>query len=131
MVLASGSGLAVTDILCPRCGSSVDEHPSNACLDGWVAEAIFDYRGSPPFRYSTDIVAAWQVVEKMRYNGWTLSLDNECAFDCWSVIFEASGEMDEEWGEFRANAPAPLAICRAALKATGQVIPMGSPASEP
>jgi hypothetical protein len=65
-----------------------------------------------PPRYSTDITAAWEVVEKMprleliKYPG--------------GHFFAGTGYADEDGWEFEAEAPtAPLAICRAALKAVG------------
>jgi hypothetical protein len=56
----------------------------------------------PPY-YSTSIAAAWEVVEKMRFNVWCLC---------------GSWEAGYPLGPVRGNAStAPLAICRAALKA--------------
>lgn len=59
-------------------------------------------------RYSTDIAAAWQVVERMRNPDFRLNKDGD-----WGCSF--GGEL-----RFVGLAPtAPLAICRAALKAVG------------
>ena len=74
---------------------------------------------SPP-RYSTDIAAAWEVVEKLEYN-WSLQRDvGKCGDE-----YETSGD---NLYRFIYSAPGmpmqgvrattgPLAICRAALKA--------------
>jgi len=74
-----------------------------------------DAERSPVPHYSTDIAAAWLVVEKLAAQGLRLSLD---AFggDPWWVEF-----ADEQWArgaQATANT-APHAICLAALKAVG------------
>ncbi len=114
---------------CPHCETEIDEHEANRCLDAWVAEAVMGwersrhlgnwiFEGMDDARYvmqqhlplfSTSIAAAWEVVGRMPgmvriegpYN------------DGWEV-----GSVDDmyEW-EFLSRASAPLAICRAALKA--------------
>lgn len=73
-----------------------------------------------PF-YSTDIAAAWQVVEKLEYN-WNLYRDmGKCGHEetqgdkLYRFIYSAPGmSMAGTTAE-----TAPLAICRAALKAYG------------
>ena len=77
-------------------------------------------------RYTSDISAAWEVVEKMRElnNGdvtefrftWRGTKNPGYCFRIW----ESDLEVDME--EFRADTPA-LAICLAALKAKGVGIP--------
>jgi len=64
--------------------------------------------------YSTDIAAAWEVVEKMR----SIS---EFSF-VWHrrpmAIFDKVNEEDKDLGDWVGAETAPLAICRAALLAT-------------
>jgi len=66
--------------------------------------------------YSTDETAAWDVVERMRELDWWLTLraDSFGGKDIWCVQFDPS---DRERGVGSGDASAPLAICRAALKA--------------
>jgi hypothetical protein len=62
--------------------------------------------------YSTDIAAAWQVVEKMRERGMYVSVDPFDDFYEAVVIFAVGGEIAT------ATYPtAPQAICLAALEA--------------
>ena len=83
----------------------------------WTVEATLDMPVHDDFstfpRYSTDMAAAWLVVEKLAAQGLRLSLD---AFggDPWWAEF-----ADEKWERgAQATAPtAPEAICRAALAA--------------
>lgn len=82
--------------------------------DGDYSRGLTEYSWPPP--YTTNIVVAWQVLERLR------ELSKKC------VLVEASCNPDEylctlgchyrgQWFEtFRASAEAaPLAICRAAL----------------
>jgi len=121
----------VGEIRCPHCDTSVDEHEAGRCLDAWVAEDLmgwtrsvagnYPWQMTPPHglvgrlkvylvpKYSTDIAAAWEVVGRVR---------------------EGKGNCDMQWrvewgfsfgSDFYSWAPtAPLAICRAALKAVGE-----------
>ena len=68
--------------------------------------------GSPcPIDYSTDIAAAWQVVEKIG----NASLVNHASGGAWHVEFELKGgSLPYDTGD-----TAPHAICLAALKAVG------------
>ena len=76
--------------------------------------------------YSTDIAAAWLVVEKMSELGWYFNIATTDPYDVTfsvDVRDERHGTWDEDGQEdgwithdVRANT-APLAICRAALKA--------------
>ena len=74
--------------------------PSNQTNAGW-----------DPKPYSTDIAAVWEVVEKLHQDYHDIQLENDCeehTEDVWFVQIMP----------IRAKAPtAPLAICRAALKA--------------
>lgn len=67
--------------------------------DGWA--------GIP--RYSTDIAAAWEVVEKLRHLDPILSTDR-CEWEC--------GFGEGPTGHSAYAPTAPLAICRAALRTT-------------
>ena len=74
-------------------------------------------------RYSTDIAAAWLVVEKMSKDGFVFELINVSS-DCEGVMYGSSTLM--HWTAFFeaeekngvVDATAPLAISRAALLAT-------------
>jgi hypothetical protein len=64
--------------------------------------------------YSTDIAAAWQVVEKMRGVIVSINPPNDAHDDEWCVEwFDGVHTLDAA-----CAATAPLAICRAALNAT-------------
>lgn len=77
-----------------------------------------------PF-YSTDIAAAWELVEKLRAEDWEADIrgcyssPHKCAHP-WSAFFVESGlgkpfgRMAKSYGD-----AAPLAICLAALKVRG------------
>ena len=120
---------------CPHCNTNIDEHEAFRCLDAWVAEAVMglvqcqaDFHGDAPNcyapkdsskcgsfleDYSTDISAAWEVVEKVNQdNAMTLRWYNpDGRTSIYSVAFgfgkKAGAEADT----------APLAICRASIKA--------------
>lgn len=66
--------------------------------------------------YSTDLGAAWQVVEKMRADGWEFSLSDTSEGDTkpFDMVFYLPGV---EVVENEVAATAPLSICLAALKA--------------
>lgn len=86
--------------------------------DNWWVE---DETGQPTFipAYSTDIKAAWTVVETLVKNKWDFSIRS--LDDGWfEVSFIYHSENNEtlehiEWQDFGA----PHAICLAALKAVG------------
>lgn len=64
--------------------------------------------------YSSDIAAAWEVVEKIRKRNFPLTLNHQ-GKNWWEAIFW--DETDDRWkGE---GSSAPHAICLAALKAVG------------
>jgi hypothetical protein len=88
---------------------------------GWVQEepqphpvnSFAIYFGGPP-PYSTDIAAAWQVVERMREQEYSIALDS----DTWLKHPYAVHFIGGNSGCVSCTADtAPLAICRAALKA--------------
>lgn len=66
------------------------------------------------WRPSTDIAAAWQVVEKLRAAGWFYSLSDAVEIPEYIVMFYQPDSPDAQ----AMDESAPLAICRAALKAT-------------
>ena len=76
--------------------------------------------------WSGDIAAAWEVVEKMRENGWHTRIDVLLEGRYMAEIYcnygpcEKHGNGTRSWhgGEAEANST-PLAICRASLKALG------------
>lgn len=102
-------------------------------LDALVAEKVIGKKHNQPGtmggdldelygmaapHYSTDIAAAWEVVEKMRELGWGSSImsylpEPELEAHC-------RAEFRSKRGEYRAlSKEAPAAICLAALKAFG------------
>lgn len=112
--------------------------PAGNRLDAWVAEAVFGEsvyldsmhrlwrlgterrtaRGYPP-DYSTDIAAAWKVVEEMRKRVSNLKLALYAANGWCCYLWDVTAEGTEVEKGVSGNTPtAPLAICRAALLAT-------------
>lgn len=85
-------------------------------LDALVAEKVMGWRDDvallPP-SYSTDIKAAWEVVEKMGSN-FIIASEKRGEF----AVFFGPGEIDE----FCKSSSSPHAICLAALKAVGYEI---------
>lgn len=80
-----------------------------------------DWGGSVPTRpkpYSTDIAAAWRVVERLRELGWIVDLFDEGRG--WSVSFERDRTISSANNQADALT-APHAICLAAMKAFGGV----------
>jgi len=91
--------------------------------DEWAAgnEPYIDKDGDIHLipRYSTDIAAAWLVVEKMRETRWIevhSTIDGE-----WAAFYTPIGttDMNQAIHEYAKASTAPLAICLAALKAVG------------
>lgn len=71
-----------------------------------------------PRHYSTDISAAWEVIEKVqaRALGWTLV----CPTNYRWVAYQRTGCADPDFGDWwEFGDTAPHAICLAALKALG------------
>lgn len=92
-------------------------------LDALVAEKIMEIplieedscenwiKVVPP-PYSTDIAAAWEVVEELQRQDWCFILDNMKGFlGNWQAHFERN-----RWVETAESTSAPHAICLAALK---------------
>jgi hypothetical protein len=94
-------------------------------LDALIADKITNYvsltthwnpideiYGDLP-HYSTNILDAWQVVEKLKAHPYLFIFEMEVVVDCDCAFHGATGS-------FRAEAEtAPLAICLASLKAKG------------
>ena len=74
-------------------------------------------------RYSTDIAAAWEVVEKIRGAGFTFSLwDNANQYAApWDCRFTHRDDVGQKG--IAIEGTAPHAICLAALRAKGVEIP--------
>ena len=146
-------------LLCPKCGTYIDEHEAGRCLDAWVAVDVMridieqmirtrfiEYRrynagrgmsGREEYsdkyrdrmlrlslaRYSTDIAAAWQVVEKVRDSGLCPTVywdDGDDKPDCagWQACMAYYGNTEDEFRLYDGWAStASLASCRAAIKA--------------
>jgi hypothetical protein len=106
-------------------------------LDALVAEKVMGYPGAAvggwsnphvtPLPYSTDIDAAWSVVEHMARDGFAFSLWRSdgngsrslAGFNCPLGPCEKHGNPYDNWHgsrDIRADT-VPLAICRAALEA--------------
>ena len=115
-------GVDNMDFLCPRClgthfGSTIGDDnevidrvchgPPMSC--GWRGPAI---EACPA--YSTDIGAAWSVVEKMEENGFFFHLDTGCHAGNVCTFFIAPNMDDICEG---VADTAPMAICLAALEA--------------
>lgn len=80
--------------------------------DGWACAKCSDV----PHTYSTEIGAAWEVVEKMQADDWYWNIDYDC--DGLVAGFGRDREADENcrW-YYEAAKTEPHAICLAALKA--------------
>ncbi len=125
---------------CPHCDTPIDEHEASRCLDAWVDFVVF---GAEPRImsngqivgrkfFSTDIAAAWEVVSDFTGRQYHVRVDGEDAFaySAWSCAIYAPlrdegdgpiGEGLDTSKDLNARmASAPLAICRAALKAVGE-----------
>ena len=109
----------------------IDKLEAGRELDALVAQAVFNEEvrqkravhdidnlyisGELPLpQYSTDISAAWQVVEKIKHTLFIIRQD-----DAWFI--GSSDKLYHDNMNIISEAPtAPLAICRAALKAVSQ-----------
>lgn len=103
-------------------------------LDAWIAEKVM---GNPPPvvppgvwpqelhswqdrlpLYSTDIAAAWEVVEKLKSLGFKVGVDEEGSDLAACVVAKSERGIVHVIASETA-ATAPLAICLAALRACG------------
>lgn len=82
------------------------------------------HQGSPK-PYSTDIAAAWEVIEKLRGEGVFFSVKSEAPIlegPCADTSKYRIQEWDREYQRYKpgiAGETAPEVICKAALKAVG------------
>lgn len=89
----------------------------NGVPTGWLASGQGSQGDDPDFRPSTDIAAAWEVVERLGGNMFQLHYDTRYGHENktgWAVILDGvvmCGFADT----------APHAICLAALKAAGVI----------
>lgn len=85
-----------------------------------IKNADYDHDGTDvPKPYSSDIAAAWQVVEKLHTQNWSVHLDcsEYLGEDCGGCDIRVECKVGAR-GRFYADAStAPHAICLAALKA--------------
>jgi hypothetical protein len=96
-------------------------------LDALVAEKVMGYKTAPipdgetanPPNFSTDITAAWQVVEKMRERGYRLGLRTWVRSAEGEAVFVDPKRERASEGNGAFDASVPLAICIAALRAVG------------
>lgn len=102
----------------------MSEHEEGRELDAHVAEKLMGWRRVPP-RYSTDIAAAWEVLEKLDAMGLKVEVGNRVegarGGGWFAAVTRWGGKECEECGspyvveDVSAAPTAPLAICRAAL----------------
>lgn len=96
-------------------GYTFETFPNGACplTEHWrKPDGTINGFRPPPF--SSDVGRAWEVVERMRALGHYLNI-HQRAEVCWCSVEDYGGQEDEA---FRVKAEtAPLAICRAAIKA--------------
>ena len=67
--------------------------------------------------YSIDIAAAWEVVEKMKADGWAVNIYSGNGSQCWEAEFGHPSDRSQDAGS--ETSPLPLAICLAALRVKG------------
>lgn len=104
--------------------------PAGREMDLEVGYRLFGYNsylfidggdGIKPFHPSTDIAAAWEVVEKIRQSGMLLYIRVHPNKYFVTIRSEKGGDYTIV-GE-GSNASAPLAICRAAILASMEAVP--------
>ena len=83
-------------------------------LDALIAEKVMGSENNCP-HYSTDITAAWEVVEKFH------KIDVSHTFDGWFCSIDTSDEYGQNgtWSHAQGQS-APHAICLAALNVVGE-----------
>jgi len=94
--------------------------PADPALDALVAEKVLGLRLCREVpAYSTDITAAWELLDALRMHGFYASIHarHACTFSCelWCASQKGYARLNHEEC---LSATAPLAICRAALIAT-------------
>lgn len=101
--------------------------PAGRELDALVAAKVMGWQPNPGWltaerhipSYSTDIAVAWQIAEAMRL---AAIPEEEWASGGWRAAqepFNAPGWYERDVNDWEWAETAPLAICRAALKAVG------------
>jgi hypothetical protein len=88
--------------------------PDNSFVGASTAKRIPGKTYCVP-EYSTDIAAAWLVVERMRADGWWPEVKYLVDWDNAAKWYAACHRPPHQWSATAATAP--LAICRAALAA--------------
>lgn len=75
-------------------------------------------------RFSTDIAAAWEVVDAMRQRGFAFKMFRADSTDdsakTWAAFAPSGSDIVDETYAEAPDDTAPLAICRAALAAVGE-----------
>lgn len=127
---------------CPHCNKHIDEHEASRCFDAWVAAAVMDeipfqpgkyqshdcgdtwfleahypnYPGKLMPCYSNGIVSMWEVIEWLAKTHYVdIGVDKHGAQVQINILQGRRWEMIVE--STRAET-APLAVCRAAIKAS-------------
>ena len=104
----------MSELQCPHCSIEIDEHPATSCLNDWVAVAVMGWdvamqivqMENGKYDMCRDIAAAWEVLGK--FSKWALYAGG--------YVMLGDRNDGKEW---KAHAlKIPLAICRAAIKAT-------------
>lgn len=73
--------------------------------------------------YSSDIAAAWEVVEHLKSRGWAIRLSNKMVDWCWwAYVYDYRSEHAAAEATVQEDT-APMAICLAALKAIDAIPP--------
>ncbi len=86
------------------------------CYDQSIPEIGIMKHGGPIPKFSTEIAAAWQVVEKLQAMGHWVVINTTCDIGLYDIEVRRNGRSS--LAEVVIFEPAPLAICRAALLAT-------------
>jgi Phage ABA sandwich domain len=69
-----------------------------------------EFHTYPNLKYSSDISAAWKVIEEMESQGYYLNIIGKCGGNAYYVRFEQSEQKGES-----VSLSLPTAICQAAL----------------
>ncbi len=103
-----------------KCDGMLGELPGGGCTCecGWVGQwgdEHLDERGSTPKPYSTEISAAWQVVEFLNRKGFNICL--AARFDGQYACFITNKNQDQGSGPYSTSMA--FSICVAALEVMG------------
>ena len=92
-----------------------------------MAQPLYDmwFDGAPC--YSADIGDAWQVVERLRSLGFDVQINARSGYNCAAFAWPMGTDFDSAAMCFGDAPKAPLAICRAALKAIASQSPVSPP----